>query len=548
MTKLQLKLAQKYEENGYNAALNFWAENQGEIKSLSEQERDDLKKMMLRYCKINKDESSALSISQDRNSPQNKEIMSFLFELARIYNDGKTVDKNTVKSERLYEMLLEGGDSDDLYKLGEMYRTGDGVVRNESKAAECFKKSAVGGNKLAAYRLGEMYMLGYGVEKSRTEAENWYNAANTEKNVYSNTISRMVIPDGITNISKSAFEGFETLKSVAIPNSVNRIEQKAFSGCTALENVTFSNEKISIEKDAFEFCDALEEESKRKIGSKENSFIVLVTGGVFQDGRNNSWKDFEIGRYLVTQSLYDYVMGNNSNTGFRTFGRANDNSFKSLFGKLFEKNMEHLEERTGFESLFEEMLEKNKINNFPVVNVSWYDAIKFCNKLSAMENLKQCYIEEGYNNVVCDFSQNGYRLPTEKEWEFAAQGGIYTKNFKYAGSNKLSNVAWHNGNSNRKLHIVGQLAPNELGLYDMSGNVWEWCWDNWNGSSNRILKGGSCVCQSATISDCRQQNPSYGESFIGFRVVRTIGKFDKAQAPKNKIIEMVERMIPSDIY
>ena len=333
MTKLQLKLAQIYEENGYNAVLNFWAENQDEIKSLSDKERDNLKKMMLRYCKINKDESSTLTISQDRNSPQNKEIMSFLFELARIYNDGKTVDKNTVKSERLYEMLLEGGDSDALYKLGEMYKSGDGVAKNDSKAAECFKKSAVGGNKLAAYKLGEMYMLGSGVEKNRSEAENWYNAANAEKNVYSNTISRMVIPDGITNISKSAFEGFETLKSVAIPNSVNRIEQKAFSGCTALENVTFSNEKISIEKDAFEFCDALEEESKRKIGSKENSFIVLVTGGMFQDGRNNSWKDFEIGRYLVTQSLYDYVMGNNSNTEFRTFGRANDNSFKSLFGK-----------------------------------------------------------------------------------------------------------------------------------------------------------------------------------------------------------------------
>ncbi|HBB14461.1 MAG TPA: hypothetical protein DCZ76_09310 [Treponema sp.] len=528
MTKLQLKLAQKYEENSYNAALNFWAENQDEIKSLSEQERDDLKKMMLRYCKINKDESSALTISQDRDSPQNKEIVSFLFELARIYNDGKSVDKNTVKAERLYEMLLEGGDSDDLYKLGEMYKSGDGVAKNDSKAAECFKKSAVGGNKLAAYRLGEMYMTGCGVEKSRTEAENWYNAANAEKNVYSNTISRMVIPDGITNISKSAFEGLENLRSVVIPNSVNRIETKAFSGCTALESVTFSNEKISIEKDAFKECKSLNEEARKIIERRCNSFFVFVNGGSFfnRDTCSNiSVSSFEIGRYLVTKKLYEDIMGK-----------------KDIYSMY-----------ATFSALHKE-IDKDAI--LLPVNVDWYDAVEFCNKLSICENLTPCYTGYG-NSIKCDFSLNGYRLPTEAEWEFAARGGNRSGAFNYSGGNKLSDIAWHKGNSENILHEVGQKESNELGIYDMSGNVWEWCWDwyddfvinkdqiNPRGASfgsSRVLRGG-CYRDSCVLQKRDHHKPNYYDDTIGFRVARTVGKKEEVYEPK-----MMERMFPSDIY
>lgn len=477
MTKLQLKLAQIYEENGYTAALNFWTEKQDEIKSLSDKERGDLKKMMLRYCKINKDESSALTISQDRDSPQNKEIMSFLFELARIYNDGKTVDKNTVKSERLYEMLLEGGDSDDLYKLGEMYKSGDGVARNESKAAECFKKSAVGGNKLAAYRLGEMYMLGCGVEKSRTEAESWYNAANAERNVYSNTISRMVIPDGLARIGEGAFENFENIRSIVLPLSVKNIGANAFKDCKNLESISVANEKIIVNTDAFKGCENLNDEAKMFV--EKFSDMVFVSG-FENDG--DTIPSFYIAKYPVTQELYESVTGENP----------------SFF----------------------------KGERLPVESVSFRDAVLFCNKLSEKHGFSPCYTF-GYGCLSCNFKANGYRLPTVTEWKHAARNKSKGY-FSYSGSDIVDEVAWHAGNSEGRTHNVGEKTANELGIYDMSGNVYELSQPlgNYIDESRKSIPilGGSWdsigfECEISAINYLNSHNQICNET-IGFRIVR----------------------------
>ena len=120
----------------------------------------------------------------------------------------------------------------------------------------------------------------------------------------------------------------------------------------------------------------------------------------------------------------------------------------------------------------------------PVINVSWYDAVAYCNWRSQQEGKAPAYAISG-SNVSCDFSVNGYRLPTEAEWEYSAKGGpaasSLTVNAAYAGSPNLEAVAWYSGNSGNKTHPVGQKQPNSLGLYDMTGNVWQWCWD-WYGS------------------------------------------------------------------
>ena len=125
-------------------------------------------------------------------------------------------------------------------------------------------------------------------------------------------------------------------------------------------------------------------------------------------------------------------------------------------------------------------------DNLPVEQVSWKDVQEFIQKLNALTG-------------------KTYRLPTEAEWEYAARGGNQSQGYKYAGSNTVGDVAWHYGNSDHKTHPVGQKQPNELGLYDMSGNVWEWCQD-WYGDysssaqtnptgpssgSYRVLRGGS---------------------------------------------------------
>ena len=117
--------------------------------------------------------------------------------------------------------------------------------------------------------------------------------------------------------------------------------------------------------------------------------------------------------------------------------------------------------------------------NRPVMSVTWYDAVAYCNWLSEKEGLSPCYSGKG-KLTWCDFSADGYRLPTEAEWEYAARGGQKSQGYTYAGSDNPDDVAWYRSNSGGQTHPVGQKQPNELGLYDMSGNLWEWCWD-WYG-------------------------------------------------------------------
>jgi sulfatase modifying factor 1 len=115
----------------------------------------------------------------------------------------------------------------------------------------------------------------------------------------------------------------------------------------------------------------------------------------------------------------------------------------------------------------------------PLSGVNWYDAVKYCNWLSEKEGLTPCYNVKG-KLTECDFSANGYRLPTEAEWEYAARGGQKSQGYEYVGGDNVDDVGWYEGNSGGQTHPVGQKQPNELGLYDMSGNMWEWCWD-WYG-------------------------------------------------------------------
>ncbi len=175
--------------------------------------------------------------------------------------------------------------------------------------------------------------------------------------------------------------------------------------------------------------------------------------------------------------------------------------------------------------------------NLPVEQVSWYDAIVFCNELSKKCGLTPVYAVDdkteakewrydSKNKIIGTINRNenanGYRLPTVEEWQYAANGG---QDFKYSGSNNLDEVGWYGGNSGEKTHPVAQKNPNGYGLYDMSGNVYEWCWDS-NDKGNRYDCGGSWrnSADRCEVDNGYWNDVSYTYSNLGFRIVRSTGK------------------------
>lgn len=241
--------------------------------------------------------------------------------------------------------------------------------------------------------------------------------------------------------------------------------------------------------------------------------FVTIPGGTFQMGdiqnynqssdekpvHDVSLSSFQMSIYEVTQGQYQSVMGSNPSKN-RGVG-----------------------------------------NNFPVYNINWYDAVRFCNALSEQEGYEPCYNESTW---ACDFDKNGFRLPTEAEWEYACRAG--TETMFYTGNNlnsdtttstDLDKAGWYKGNSDPMTHSVGLKVPNAWGLYDMHGNVTEWCNDwyyessyssspssNPTGPSSgpyRVGRGGGWQelahqCRSAS----RYRLAPTGGDFNGFRVVR----------------------------
>jgi len=174
-----------------------------------------------------------------------------------------------------------------------------------------------------------------------------------------------------------------------------------------------------------------------------------------------------------------------------------------------------------------------KGDNLPVDSVSWYDAVEYCNKRSQKEGLTPAYTING-TNVTWNRNANGYRLPTEAEWEYACRAGATTA--YNTGANISDNTGWYGTNSGGTTHPVGQKPANAWGLYDMHGNVWEWCWD-WYGDyssgaqtdpvgavsgADRVRRGGAWFSSASFMRSAFRGNidPNSRDYRIGFRLVR----------------------------
>jgi len=200
--------------------------------------------------------------------------------------------------------------------------------------------------------------------------------------------------------------------------------------------------------------------------------MIKVEGGLLPKDstvERRSVKDFEIGKYEVTWGEWQKV---------RDWAVAN-----------------------GYDDL--NGLGKGLSETHPVTDVIWYDLLKWCNAKSEMERLQPVYLLEGkvYKTggepsktgalaIKEKSGARGYRLPSEAEWEWAARGGRKANKYMYSGSNALDQVAWTSDNSGGQPHPVGQKKPNELGIYDMSGNIMEWC-NGPDGTFTPRLRGGS---------------------------------------------------------
>ena len=169
-------------------------------------------------------------------------------------------------------------------------------------------------------------------------------------------------------------------------------------------------------------------------------------------------------------------------------------------------------------------------SNHPVTNVNWYAALKWCNASSEKEGLDPVYKTGGAVYRVgeavptVDATANGYRLPSEKEWEFAARGGVDTNGYQYSGSDDIDAVAWYNDNSGGSPQVVATKQANELGIHDMSGNVWEWCFDA-SSESRRVDRGAAWRSgPNSTLVAFRRNtpiNPTASNAQVGFRVAHS---------------------------
>jgi len=214
--------------------------------------------------------------------------------------------------------------------------------------------------------------------------------------------------------------------------------------------------------------------------------IFIPSGNISlrDDRKKTKWdvniQPFELSKYLVTQKLYFEVMATNP----------------SVYNGV----------------------------NRPVENVSWYDAIVFCNALSAVAGLENCYlINLDAESVKFIQDAKGYRLPTDAEWEYSCRAE--SRAVQYGN---IEDIAWFENNSEDTTHNVGLKEPNAFGLFDMLGNVWEWCWDIYDPEvygSYRIFRGGGW-CDSSRgclASNRRRSHPTYKVDDLGFRIARSLG-------------------------
>ena len=272
-----------------------------------------------------------------------------------------------------------------------------------------------------------------------------------------------------------------------------------------------------------------------------NQEMIYVDGGTFMMG--DVWRDGLSDETMHKVTLSSFYVSKYEITYEQYIKFLNDRKIKKNFNfngrKLLNNRSDYcaIKYRDSCFSFKANYYANSK--NCPIMEVTWYGALSFCNWKSEQEGLTPCYTITN-KKVECNWNADGYRLPTEAEWEYAARGGD-RKDHKWSGTenmNEIGDYAWYLLNSKLRTHEAGTKKPNHLGIHDMSGNVWEWCWD-WYGKlptsrvtnprepekgEKRILRGGGWRSKPYFFRNSYRRYPYYPfktNSDIGFRIIRS---------------------------
>ena len=400
------------------------------------------------------------------------------------------------------EMMLnaQNGDAKAQYDLAQAYETGsDGMIQDQNEALKWYRKAAEQGYAEAQYQLGYCFSFGYnGVTKKASEAEKWFRKAADQGHAgaqFSMGLAcekREDLSEALQWYRKAAAQGYSPASRKA--NELQKAEDARNAEAVRKAEAARRAEEARKAEEA-----RRAEEIKRiwttgiiTLPGNVELKMVKVEHGTFtmgaKDDENDGdetphrvtlTKDFYIGRTEVTQAQWKAVMGENP-----SYYKGDD---------------------------------------LPVECVSWDDAQEFCRALNKLFEEK---LPAGYQ----------FGLPTEAQWEFAAKGGNKSRGYKYSGSDGVVSVAWYDGRSGS--HPVGQKTANELGLYDMSGNVGEWCRDSYqrgyaedpefllgNRGSTRVFRGGDWGNRAGLCRVAYRGHdvPGYHHIDLGFRLALVPG-------------------------
>lgn len=444
------------------------------------------------------------------------------------------------------QLLIDSGAN--LYKIG-----------NDGSALE------IAGNNSSASVYN--YLIYAGADPSSRNSEGQTPLMNAVKENDYETVALMIKGDARARISDTDARGYTALMLAAENNSVESAELLLKSG--AVVNGVVSDKKqtplmLAAQKNHSKIVQMLVD-AGAKLNERDedthtalmlaamddcaNSVAILVTAGADLD--------MKTGKFWLTRLLGDTALelakGVSRNILFspeKAFALLNNSvsvpsgSFE-IFGKSFSVDAFIIYKHEITVAEYNEVMRTNPTRHaadsrFPVTNVSWLDAVAFCNALSAKDGLDKVYTISN-EKVSANFSKNGWRLPTKAEWYWAAVGADSKNPHDYSGGNKIDDVAWYIKNSGETMHEVEQKQPNALGIYDMTGNVSEWCWDYYwdlktsdssysgknfkgkdNGSSHAIAGGfyGNSENLSRITEYQDQAIATVRQDFYGFRPVR----------------------------